>query len=128
MMRAHVIDPAVESPLERGAGVRTWRLVTRSRGADAFLSGITEFDAGASLPLHFHNCQESVVVLEGVARCQVEAETRDLTPNMAVFIEAGVAHRFENPGGGRLRILFTYGSAHATRTIVASGETVAVEG
>jgi len=39
-----------------------------------------------------------------------------------------VPHRFENPGSGRLRILFTYGSPHATRTIVASGETFPVEG
>src|SRR5579871_4076619 len=108
MMRAQVIDPAAEAPVDRGAGVRTWKLVTRARGADAFLSGITEFDAGASLPLHFHNCQESVVVLEGVARCQVEEEARDLTPNTCTFIEAGVPHRFENPGSGRLRILFTY--------------------
>ncbi len=127
-MRARVVDPSLEPPRDRGGGVRTWSLASRARGADAFLSGITEFDAGAGLPLHFHNCQEAVVVLEGVARCQVENETRDLTPNMTVLIEAGVTHRFENRGSGRLRILFTYGSANATRTIVSTGETVAVEG
>lgn len=126
-MRARVVDPRQEQPHERGGGVRTWPLASRARGAESFLSGITEFEAGAGLPLHFHNCQESVVVLEGKATCQVEADERELVPYMTVIIDAGVRHRFLNADGGKLRILWTYGSRDATRTIVGTGETLPVE-
>lgn len=126
-MRARVVDPGEEEPRERGGGVRTWALASRARGAESFLSGITEFEPGAGLPLHFHNCQESVVVLEGKATCQVEADECELVPNMTVIIDAEVRHRFRNAGEGKLRILWTYGSCDATRTIVGSGETLPVE-
>jgi putative monooxygenase len=126
-VNARLVDPKTAPATDRGRGVRTWPLVTRARGAEAFLSGITEFEAGAGLPLHFHNCQESVVVLEGRAVCQVESDRQQLDPYMTVIIDAGVHHRFENAAEGRLRILWTYGSPRATRTIVATGETFAVE-
>lgn len=57
--------------------------------------------------------------------CQVEQQSRDLDPNGAVVIDAGLVHRFANAGG--LRILITYGSACATRTLVARGVTQPVE-
>jgi hypothetical protein len=48
--RAVFIDPAAESPHDRGGGVRTWHLATRAGGANAFLNDITEFDpCGAHL-------------------------------------------------------------------------------
>jgi putative monooxygenase len=125
--RAVFIDPAAESPRDRGGGVRTWHLATRAGGANAFLNDITEFDPCAYLPLHLHNCCEAVVVPERLARCQLEEQSRDLGPNEAVVIDAGLVHRFANAGEGRLRIRFTYGSAFATRTLVATGVTQPVE-
>jgi quercetin dioxygenase-like cupin family protein len=111
--------PGVEArPLERGGGVRTWHLVTVERGAKQFLTGITEFDPGAALALHYHNCQESVVVLEGAAVFEAFGERQTLEPHSATLIPTGTVHRFRNPGPGTLRILFVYGSTAATRTII----------
>jgi putative monooxygenase len=67
MKGALVLPSLEEAPVERGGGVRTWYLVTVEHWATEFLTGITEFNPGASLAPHFHNCQESVTVLEGTA-------------------------------------------------------------
>ena len=107
-----------ETPVERGGGVRTWYLVTVERGATEFLTGITEFDPGASLAPHFHNCQESVVVLEGTALFEASGERCRMEQHDATLVPTGTVHRFQNPGPGRLRILFVYGSTEVTRTLV----------
>jgi quercetin dioxygenase-like cupin family protein len=111
------------SPHDRGGGVRTSYLVTPVLGAAQFLNGITEFDPGAELPFHSHNCEESVVVLEGTALFERDGQTTQLEPFDTTFVPAGVVHRFANHGASTLRILWTYGSVAATRTLAATGET-----
>lgn len=112
--------------VDRGGGVRTTYLVTAANDARNFVSGITEFDANASIPMHWHNCEESVVVLEGEADCEIEAEVYSLAPNDATLIPEAVPHRFANRGGGLMRILWIYGSITPTRTMASTGETFAV--
>ena len=116
---SHLVLPGLdEKPVERGGGVRTWYLVTADRGATEFSTGITEFDPGASLARHFHNCQESVTVLEGHAIFEADGDECGMEANASTLVPTGIVHRFRNLGPGRLRILFVYGSINATRTIV----------
>ena len=118
MTAALVLPGLEEAPVERGGGVRTWYLVTVERGATEFLTGITEFDPGAALAPHFHNCQESVTVIEGSALFDAAGATVELGTNAATLVPTGTVHRFRNPGPNRLRIHFVYGSVNATRTVV----------
>jgi putative monooxygenase len=111
---------------ERGSGVRTRYLVTRELGTKTFLAGITVFDAGAAIPLHFHNCEESVTILRGRAQVRIGELTCEGRTSDAFWITAGIPHSFANAGGSRLRIHWTYGSAMATRTIVDTGRTTLV--
>jgi putative monooxygenase len=120
---ASVIRPSALSANDRGGGVRTSYLVTRALGAEQFLNGITEFDPGAELPFHSHNCEESVVVLEGSAVFDRDGEATQLGPFDTTFVPAGVVHRFANHGDSPMRILWTYGSVDATRTLAETGET-----
>jgi putative monooxygenase len=113
-------------PVERGGGVRTYHMVTPGVGALTFVNGITEFDPGASLPLHHHNCDESVTVLEGSAVFVGEGAEHSLSPGDCTLVPAGVVHRFSNRGASALRILWVYGSATPTRTLAATGETFAI--
>ena len=112
--------------IERAEGIRTRYLVSPAEGSTAFLTGITEFDPNRGLPLHLHNCQESVVILEGMARFEADQERFLLQVGDTTMMEPGVVHRFENTGTARLRILWIYGSSTATRTLVATGETVTI--
>jgi putative monooxygenase len=122
-----VIIRAHEAPSSnRGTGVRTVYLVTVSAGADQFVTGITELAPEAFLPLHSHNCQESVVVLDGEASFEADGVLVTMFPNDTTLVPSGLVHRFVNNGTSTMRILWIYGSASPTRTIAATGETFAI--
>lgn len=128
-MAARNRDPAILRPselpsAERGGGARTVPLVTVPRGAETFLNGITFFEPNAAIPLHTHNCEESVVVLEGNALFEINGVEHDLGPLDTTWIPPGVPHRFKNSSATTgLKILWIYGSINATRTLVETGET-----
>ena len=87
------------------------------------MNGITSFAPDAGIPLHSHNCEESVVVLEGEALFEDEHGAHELRAGDTTLVPAGVVHRFANRGDTLMRILWIYGSADATRTIATTGET-----
>lgn len=120
---AVVLRPRSLPAVDRGGGARTIPLVVREIGARGFLNGITEFDPGAAIALHTHNCEETVMVIEGRATFEVDGRQYELDAFDATWVPAGVPHRFMNRSADRMRILWTYSSIHATRTIVATGET-----
>ena len=119
-----IVRPTDIAPSERGGGVRSILLIGSAAGAKNLLNGITEIDPGAAVPLHFHNCEESVVVLQGAAVATIGDEEYLLAPNDTSWIPPGIHHFFRNPSPtDMLRIFWTYASIDATRTIVATGET-----
>jgi len=126
MTDSAILRPASGPWLTRGPGIRTFNIVTRAIGGRVFLNGITEFSPGAEIPAHFHNCEESVTILEGAGTLELDGEPMELEPFESTWIAAGVRHRFVNRGQGVLTILWIYGSANATRTVVATGVEVGV--
>ena len=109
---------------DRGAGVVTLPYVGKwNAEGNLVTTGITEFEPGTAVPLHTHNVEESVLVLEGAAAAVVGDDRFDLEAGDATWVPAGVPHRFANRGQGRLRIYWVYGGRDVTRTIVATGET-----
>jgi len=111
----------------RGTGLRTSHLFTTADGAAQGLTGTTEFAPGAGLPLHTHNCEETVMILEGEAFFEANGERTGLVAGDATWTPAGVVHRFANRGNGPMRILWVYGSVDATRTLASTGATTSVE-
>ncbi|MFD4638162.1 cupin domain-containing protein [Lentzea sp. NPDC058436] len=125
---ASVLRPAELPAFSRGGGASTIPLVTGARGAAVFLNGQTLFEGGAGIPLHTHNCPESVVILEGDAVVEIDGVEHRLTRFDTTYVAAGVPHRFRNASDtAPMRILWTYASVEATRTIVASGLTTRVD-
>lgn len=109
---------------QRGGGICTTPLVSPSLGARSFITGITELAPGAAVPFHRHNCEESVMLLEGEAAIDVGGEEHRLRPLDCTLIAPDVAHRFRNLSATRsTRILWIYGSPDASRTLEATGET-----
>lgn len=109
---------------DRGGGARTTPLVLPSVGATTFINGITEFGPGAAIAFHSHNCEESVVLLEGHAYLDIAGEVHELKPLDTTFIAPNVPHRFRNRSATEgMKILWIYASVDATRTLVENGET-----
>ena len=110
----------------RGNGVETKLLVGKGNADDTiFTSGTTVFPAGASAPMHSHNCSEQVTILEGRATCIVGGTETELGRYDTTYIPAEMPHRFVNCGDGDLRILWIYAARDVTRTFTKTGETVA---
>ncbi|MGV9503806.1 cupin domain-containing protein [Streptomyces sp. NPDC003642] len=123
-----VLRPTELPAYSRGGGARTIPLVTRTVGAEVFLTGQTLFDGGAGIALHTHNCPESVTILEGDAIVEIDGTEHHVTCFDTTYVPAGVPHRFRNASATEpMRILWIYASVDATRTLVETGITARVD-
>jgi putative monooxygenase len=119
-----VIRPADQPVADRGGGNRTIPLVMPGVGARQLINGITIIAAGGAIQEHFHNCEESVIVLEGLGTAVIGGSEYSVEPGDTSWIPPGLAHYFRNASATEpLRIFWTYASVTADRTLVATGET-----
>ena len=124
MSAAHVIRYSELDVADWGKGVSARLIVGKPQDADTITTGTTHFAPGSSLPMHTHNCDEVVTVIEGEARAEVNGVSHDLTAYDTTFVPQGIAHRFVNRGAGQMSILWSYPSGHVTRTLIESGITI----
>ena len=112
------------TPFDRGTGVRTLPLVGKWNTAGSQVTtGITIFAPGTAIPMHLHNVEETVMVLDGEATAVIGEESHDLVAGDTTWLPSGIPHRFINRGAGELRIYWVYGGRNVTRTVAATGET-----
>lgn len=124
VQQAIVFRPSEMKSHDRGGGATTIPLVTPSSGSTSFINGITSFAPGTAIGFHSHNCEESVMVLEGEALLELENEAIPLRPQDTTWIPADLPHRFRNTSASEpMKIFWTYARLDATRTLVATGET-----
>lgn len=120
----HVIECANLQAFDRGSGVTTLAYIgSWNSDTTEVTTGITSFPPGTGIPLHTHNVDETVLILEGRVRVTLGEEQHVLGAGDSTQARAGVPHRFENAGDELMRIYWVYSGRFVTRTICATGET-----
>lgn len=123
-----VLRPSDIPARQRGGGAKTIPLVTRRTGSTSFINGITIFEPGAAIQMHMHNCEESVLMLEGNAVAEIDGIEYPVSAGDVTFIPAGLPHRYRNVSATEgMRILWTYASIDATRTLIETGDTRSID-
>lgn len=118
MAEPRIIRGDAVEHLERAPGVAVSAYVTREAGASEISSGITAFAPGCANTAHYHNAEESVIVIEGEGILMLNGVEHPVKAGDAAFITPGAHHRLTNTGATPFRIAWAYATVEVTRTLV----------
>jgi succinate-semialdehyde dehydrogenase/glutarate-semialdehyde dehydrogenase len=123
-LRGAIVRAAEQKSADRGNGNRTIPMVARANGSTSMINGITIIAPRSAIQEHYHNCEESILILEGRAIAVIDGKEHHLQAPDVSWVAAGVPHYFQNGSDSEpLKIFWTYASVDANRTNVATGET-----
>ncbi len=103
------------------AGTMSQRLTTYQVGAQSLTSGISQFAPGAAVPMHTHNCEEQVTIVEGSGVATIDGVEQVLTAYDSTYVPAGVPHCFRNASDKPFVMLFVYPSPYVERHFTELG-------
>ena len=69
---------------------------------------------GVTVPWHYHQTEEVIIVLEGSGECRTEANTESYSAGDVVILPAHVKHALRNPGSAPIRQICVFPGDPAT--------------
>ena len=72
--RGRILRTADEPVIDRARGVKTQPLVMSERGSQTLTTGLSTFQSGSIIPLHTHNVEEAITILEGEAIAIIDGQ------------------------------------------------------
>jgi len=76
------------------------------------------FQPGGRLPAHFHDFDESICIIEGVATCVVEGRRYAMRDGATALQPRGRVHYFVNTSDGPMAMLWVYAGPRPERIVV----------
>ena len=84
--------------------VRKWEIAGPDLGVTSTMS-YSVAESGTGAPLHYHEDDELIVVLEGALEVRIGDETQTVGPDHTIVVPPRVAHAFTVLGPGSARAL-----------------------
>lgn len=92
-------------------------LLTEATGASNLSGGITTLATGTTVPMHSHNTEEMLTILQGKALIEAAGQRFEAEPFDVCYLPAGALHRLSNVGEMEMRVLWIYGSTRPVRIL-----------
>ena len=106
MKHVHYSKVALETPTEAGAKNLTVRwMISKKDGAENFAMRMFEVQSGGCSPLHQHDWEHEVFILEGKGMLRDKTREEPLSPGDVVFVKPMEWHQFVNAGTTPLKFL-----------------------
>lgn len=80
-------------------------LISKDDGVENFAMRMFELQPGGHTPLHRHNFEHEVFVLEGRGTFIHQGSEYPFSPEYVIFVPAGSEHQFKNTGDSIMRML-----------------------
>lgn len=96
----------LETMQETGAeGVKVRWLIKKEDGAPNFAMRLFELQPNGHSPLHAHDWEHEVYILEGQCKVTCEGQSRTANAGYVVYIPPNAKHQFANAGKSTLKFL-----------------------
>jgi len=106
MKHVHYSKVVLEEPSEEGVkDVKLRWLISKQDGAKNFVMRLFEIQPGGHTPLHQHDWEHEVFILEGNGKANSKENSWSFAPGDVFFIPPMEWHQFENTGESVLKLL-----------------------
>jgi quercetin dioxygenase-like cupin family protein len=105
---------------DAGAGtskVKVRWLINEEIGAKNFAMRLFEIESGGYTPLHIHDWEHEVFILEGEGVVVCEDEEKLFRPGDAIFISPNEKHQFRNIGKNLVKLLCLIPNKKSSETV-----------
>ena len=82
-------------------------------------------EPGGETPVHYHDCEEVVVILSGSGRLIIADQEVEFGPNSTLVIPPDIVHQLVNSGTEEISLIASFGSTPA-KVFLPDGEELAL--
>jgi quercetin dioxygenase-like cupin family protein len=106
MKHVHYSEVELETPSEKGVRDTKLRwLISKKDGAENFAMRLFEVKPGGNTPLHQHDWEHEVFILEGKGDARNKEKSISFKPGDIFFVKPMEWHQFVNTGEETLKFL-----------------------
>lgn len=99
-------------PINTRSNIPGARIITRNTCAAKQMELWEQYmPPGGEIPLHYHDCEESLTFLSGEIEVTLGEEIHRIGPDTTVFVPKGVLHRVCNIGNIPVRLIAVFPQA-----------------
>ena len=82
-------------------------------------------EPGAETPVHYHDCEEVVVIMSGSGQLSINDKVIEFGPNSTLIIPPDIVHQLVNSGSEEIRLIASFSSTPA-KVFSPDGEELAL--